>query len=480
MEIITVISGILTLLFGVLSILLWRFRPEELKSFLGINRRIKPKPFTYGNDDFAHDTIRYRFRNILNELDNYYEDAVAKIYNGEELREMIQKRPFSYDKCMSVRFKEPETLLKQLSKEEQNQLISLYNSYQSTDKTNRDVFIEAPFINVEHFFYYYILDVFYGLPKEVQSYMSDNENGLMDPYKLKKKKSIKDDIGGDYSFILECLEIIGKFDSTYRQDTLNKIVKLSLDTNSCDLSQLGGKTIHHLLPQNVYPYEKSSFVDYFLKEGGKGNAEILPKMVVNYLVDNGSVEFFSDLTFAFVALNLPNIKEVNFYVNKLPIFVSDVIGNDYPHLMKTIRTCVEGLHIDKDKRDAYIKSLDKINKLVENGKINIISDFVWNMPTAYRDLDIAHKGVLKQENAVLIIKGDLNFRRLVDDKNWFYTKSLENISKEFISSSTLVIRSFKSDLVLDYKYKRYWDNNKKNRYWRENGEYGTIRFLPKK
>ena len=443
------------------------------------NKKFKPKPFTYEKDDFAHDTIRYRFRNILHELDNYYEDAVAQIYKGDELRDMIHKRPFSYDTCMETRFCKPETLMNKLSEDDQKELGNLYKAYLPTDKTNKAVFKEAPFIDAEHFYYFYILNVFFGLPKGIQEYMSDGNREVMDPYKLKKRKSIEDDVKGSYSYILVCLERINTFKSEYRRDILEKIVKLSLDTNSCDLSQLGGKNIHPIPEQNVFPNNTTGFVDYFLKEGGKGDEKTEPKLIVNYLVDNGSVEFFSDLTFAFDALQLPYVKEVNFYVNKLPIFVSDVIEDDYSYMMETIRRCINKELLCADgKKKEYNSSLNKIEKMVESGRIKIKPGFIWNTPTEYRVLAKNNSEVFRQQNSVLIIKGDLNYRRLAGDKDWYYKKNLEKITQDFLGCPTLVIRSFKSDLVVDYNYKQIKKNNKDNRYWRENGEYGTIRFLP--
>jgi hypothetical protein len=457
--------------------------PENLKEFFKYNRWTKPKQFNYKNDDFAHDTIRYRFRNILYELNNYYEDAVTKNYEGKELRDMIQIRPFSYDTCMEKRFALPEVLMKKLTKEEQHELENLYSTYLPTDKSNKAVFEEAPFIITEHFFYYYILDVFYSQPEKIQEYMSDGKRSIMDPYKLKKRKSIEDDIKGTKSYIFECLEIIKAFDKTFEQNTLKDIVKLSLDTNSCDLSQLGGKTFHSIPEQNIYPNEKSNFVDYIRKEGGKGSKETASTMVINYLVDNSSVEFFSDLTFAFVVLKMANVKEVNFHVNKLPIFVSDVIEDDYNHIMETIRHCIKQLQVSNDKKEEYNTSLKKIKELVKTKRINIKPDFIWNMPTEYQTLANEGNDIFRQQNAVLIIKGDLNYRRLAGDKMWSYKKRLSRITRNFLECPTLVIRSFKSDIVLDYSFNQLKKKNNKNnnndRYWRENGEYGVIRFLPK-
>lgn len=476
---ISIISTGITLIsigFGVVS---WHYRPEELKLRFG-RKKNNPKPFTYKDDDFAHDTIRYRFRNILHELNNYYEDAVTKIYKGEELREMIQKRPFSYDTCMEKRFEKPEVLMKKLSKDDQIELEKVYKQYPSNDRTNKAVFREAPFIDSEHFFYYYILNVFYGLPIEIQEYMSDGHRDVMDPYKLKKKKSIEDDVKGVKSYILDCLNIIGSFKNKYNQEALRNVVRLSLDTNSCDLSQLGGKTIHPLPEENIYPSERVAFVEYFDKESGKGSEDTDPKIVVNYLVDNGSVEFFSDLTFAFVVLNMANVKEVNFYVNKLPIFVSDVVEDDFTYMVETIKRCLDNLQVEDAKKAEYCSCLAKLEELVNMKRINIKPGFIWNMPTEYRALANDGCDLFRQQNSVLVIKGDLNYRRLAGDKMWSYKKRLSKITQDFLECPTLVIRSFKSDLVLDYSFSRYRKNNKNddNRYWRENGEYGVIRFLP--
>ena len=114
------------------------------------------------------------------------------------------------------------------------------------------------------------------------------------------------------------------------------------------------------------------------------------------------------------------------------------------------------------------------------------------MPTGYSEL---FKKNYKEElrniftggingNDLLIIKGDLNYRRTVGDIVTYPKKDFAKRIKDYIKCPVLVIRSFKSNVILlgsryykptvfetDYKYD-YGGMD-----WRTEGKAGVIQFL---
>lgn len=474
----------------------------------GFDKYLVKHMFTYNNDSFAHDTIRYRFREIMYTLNNYYEEAVVKLSKGKsekELMDLIKNRPFSYSKMMKDDFSEPKSLFAFLKKNDyfdDNDKTVLEDFYSECRNKKDNIkgsnygayFSDLPFIDAEHVFYFYILDTFYGLNDDIKKYMSDNTfpDYIPDPYKKKKRKAIEDDLckglpndensEEEHSSILECLKIIielnkileGHSDkgmkSTKTDEKLKEITNLSLYSNTNDLSQLRDRVRKVIDNNSIYPNN----LEYFLK-----CIKLLKKDTkVNYLVDNSGVEFFSDLTFAYVLIQVSNINKVSLLINKLPIFVSDVIESDYEHMINIVEKYL------KNKKnnipDDYLKALELIKDKIKEKQIELHSDFNWNMPTSY---DImaknGYKEVFTESNSILIIKGDLNYRRLVTDKNWHYSDDILEHT-DYIECPTLVVRSIKSDLVIDYDKKgkkKYTEWEKKDKYWRENGEYGVIRFI---
>lgn len=496
----------ISLSFNVYS--LWEKIKIRYKSWRKTNGR---HMLSYHEDGFAHDTIRYRFREIMHSLNNHYEDAC------KELKIPEFKRPFSYSVMLKTDFHRPKNLLNSI--EENNRIIlnEFYSKCESnfdTIKKFGDVFEELPFIDVEHLFYFYLLDIFYGFDICIQEKMSDNiKCEILDPYKLKKKEAIIKDLEKglskednknkspkdekkEESSILKCLDLINKFDKSTEsepikrikyddvKEILTKITLISLDSNTNDLSQLSDRRCQNISKERIFPYEIEKFSDLIWS--------IKEETEINYLVDNSGVEFFADLTFAYVLLQMQSINNVILHINKLPVFVSDVIESDYEHMMGLVEKIVNNIdnknkEISETKQNAddnntqpgYGKALKKIQDLVKEEKIKIVSNFIWNMPTPYKELRKKDdRDVFSKPNSILIIKGDLNYRRLVEDKNWKYNKKIENFT-QYIECPTLVVRSIKSNLVLDFKESEYNKLQKTDKYWKENGEYGVIRFIKK-
>lgn len=465
---------------------------------------------SYKNDDFAHDTIRYRFRDILYKLNNFYKDVVLSLYsnslNEEFVMEKVKEVPFDYKKMLKAEFSLPTVLLNNLDKESKDILKNFYSKIDAKDTTYGTIFPQKPFIEVEHVFYFYILNIFYGLDKDIQSAMSNNmiENGIADPYKMDKERAIIEDLnkglpmklinfGNDLDDVLEELEnnhncssilkclgiiivleklIIAQKENGVDWNKIDKILEiitfLSLESNTNDLSQLSDGRRKPIDKNDVYPNNLEDFTNHIrnLKE----------KTQVNYLIDNSGVEFFTDLTFAYVLIRVSPINQITLHINKLPVFVSDVIASDYLHMMNLVDN-----YIIEKKLNDYEDAIELIKNKKKNGEILIRPDFIWNMPTPYKDLAENYTEIFSSKKSILIIKGDLNYRRLIEDKNWNFKEKITKFVKGYISCPTLLVRSIKSDLIIDF-YEKQGQNKKKkweekDKYWKEYGEYGVIRFI---
>ena len=441
------------------------------------------QPFTYKNDVFARDTIRYRFRNTLHDLNDFYEDAIfklikegsTKVSSGDSI-----KRPFSYEAFSNDLFQKPMTLRAMLSDEAGRLFDAFYDQSYSCylGRKNKDFMTEAPFIDVEHHYYFYILNKYYLLDSEIQEKISSVKAPVYnDPYKRKKTRSITKDLeygDGDpkeFSRILWGLSMLVKYHNAgtpEKKKILVEVIQMALNSNSYDLSQLNGRAGHILNPDKCKFDEIEDFAKFIL-------VGIDNKMELNYLVDNSGVEFFSDLCLACILLS-ESVSKVYFHVNVLPIFVSDVIEDDFEHMVGIVERYIENV-IDTDKKIIYSEGLKMIKQMFVNQQAEMVPSFIWNMPTPYKKVE---SNIFSERHSILIVKGDLNYRRLAEDNNWSYSKKLESLTKKYISCPTLVIRCFKSDLVLDYKWKDYRRNMKEDPDWRGGGEYGVVRFLNKK
>lgn len=497
-----------------LSIVTWMIPSPREWLAENTKRKGRNQPFTYKNDTFARDTIRYRFRNTLHDLNDHYEDAFFKSLNNSGSVSCLGTdriaRPFSYDTFTDSIFKKPEKLRSMLSSSDASLFDIFYDEkYKNYLEKKNVVFIkEAPFIDVEHHYYFYILDKYYSLDSAIQDEIASfickkpgddnsyycyrdiyyainknlkdiNDSTFKDPYKKEKTAAVFKDLSlgkedsNDFSRIIDGLDKLVDYfhagGNPERKKYLSEIIKLSLNSNSYDLSQLNGRVGHILNPAKCKVSDIDEFIEYIF--GLKNSVNL------NYLVDNSGVEFFSDLCLARILLN-ESVNHVVFHVNVLPIFVSDVISGDEVHLISAVESFL-GTIEDKKKRDKYEEGLALIKEMFDGDSptAELRPSFIWNMPTPYCE---TNNSVFSEENSILIVKGDLNYRRLVKDNYWRYSRSLESLTKYYIKCPALVIRCFKSDLVLDYKWKDYNKNRKEDPDWRGSGKYGVVRFIRNK
>lgn len=498
----------------------WFNISDYFKRFLGTAVHI-----TYKNDSFAKDTIKYRFRNILHDLNDGYEEAMVTLrpmiidglqkkgYSLEDAREIWNKcvltRPLAIDAYYGGSFKEPDYDViiphDKHFNEDKQLLARFYKNYVGTFEDNKSFMEAAPFIDVEHAFYYYILDklgrplpgdikipndIYEELNKAITHEMSCNyvTGNVFDPYKSKKRKSIEDDIsigirsGEDRkksSRILLGLEAVTEINNNKynTSDLLEDILNRSLDSNTYDLSQLKGMEWNETKADDEDKKGITDVIEYLTSPKNKQERN------VNYLVDNAGVEFFVDLLLGYCLLKDPNIRinKVVYHVNVLPIFVSDVIGNDLEFTLKVIKDFISSsTTIEVSRKDCYLNALASIEKIFKDGLAHIEPDFIWNMPTAYNNISRKKDIFMKNQDNVdlLIVKGDLNYRRLCGDMTWSYKTKLEKLTK-YIQCPTLVIRSFKSNLVIDYDRVKYHRHSEEDTDWKTGGKYGVIAFMKK-
>lgn len=435
------------------SVLYWLIKRLKIK-----NKKDKCPTIRYKNDNFARETIKYRLKNIVMNLEKKYEEMpdYSRFTNSVFSLEFLNNGVFS--RFHNDLFKEWKKSLEQ------------YNGGKIST-----FFINAPFIDVEHYFYYYILD-------KVNSQQTINEGNFIDPFLDAKIASIKSDYCNESikhkSKIKELLNLgiqIKECIGDQRQkDNIIELLKLNLSANSTDLSQLF--------------WEQFSSVTSIIDDGEIFWEEFVSDLHnvnrINVLVDNFGIEFLADIIMGYYFIlkkGRDSSIEIVYHVNELPVFVSDVKRGDDQVLFKVLTELI------KDNAQ-YKYLLEDINHFIQNGKIKFKSDFFWNMPSRYDTIaqsKYKKSGYLSEVksiftgNDLLIIKGDLNYRRMVGDKNYNPQKKIEKFIK-YISCPVLIIRSFKSNVTLLGKsYNNVVENKNIEQDWQSNGKYGVIQYINK-
>jgi hypothetical protein len=93
-----------------------------------------------------------------------------------------------------------------------------------------------------------------------------------------------------------------------------------------------------------------------------------------------------------------------------------------------------------------------------------------NAPELYDSIAEAH---------LVIIKGDLNYRKLLADINWEPTTIFRIALNFFLPTNLCSLRTVKADLICGLTPGHYEDLWEKDEKWMSTGQYGTIQFVSK-
>jgi hypothetical protein len=245
------------------------------------------------------------------------------------------------------------------------------------------------------------------------------------------------------------------------EERLSALVTCSLWGNRVDLS------LFHIaeISRRRDPFEKT---DRLLIDHTRRLVELLANAGrVDFILDNGGQELVCDLL---LALDLVGAgKTVRFHAKKHPFYVSDAQGKD-------VRAAITALEEDRDT--ALSEAGGALSASAAGGKLVIDDHFFWNGPSHYPDLPRALARGLRRSDLV-ILKGDVNYRRLLSDVKWEPGTPMEEVASYF-PAPFAVLRTMKSEAVVDLRAEAVAALDREDPQWRVNGERGMIRVVERR
>lgn len=197
-----------------------------------------------------------------------------------------------------------------------------------------------------------------------------------------------------------------------------KLLKLNLWGNRCDLSITSGKQVKPTgdALDLVVSLEDNLLIDasndiWQSLQAGKGEG------VVEIVFDNAGYELYTDLILAEYIIDQGLAKKVRFNVKAIPWFISDVMVHDYHWTLDYLAGQPETELGDLGK---------KLKRYTDEGKFEVAPlEHFWTSPYEfYRMAEVQPALYERLSQAQLVIfKGDLNYRKLLGDFNWDYTES---------------------------------------------------------
>lgn len=242
------------------------------------------------------------------------------------------------------------------------------------------------------------------------------------------------------------------------EERLAKTLHFNLWGNRIDLSlsnvaQKGtGASDEHLLTDHT-----AAAVDDLLRSGEAGRA-------VHVIMDNAGTEEAMDFVLADLLLESGVADEVVLHVKLLPVLVSDVIAADIHLLLKKM----------SDRGDAAARLAGRLESAMAAGRLRVVPDAFWN--TDARLWELPRRLTKSFEGAAMVVgKGDVNYRRSTDDAVWTLETTLDEAVGSF-PAPLLLLRTLKSDTLVDVPTDRARKLDREEPDWRTNGSYGVIQY----
>ncbi|KAH0544417.1 hypothetical protein FGG08_001444 [Glutinoglossum americanum] len=189
---------------------------------------------------------------------------------------------------------------------------------------------------------------------------------------------------------------------------------------------------------------------------------------VDVVLDNAGFELFVDLILAGYLLSSDLATTIVLYPKSIPWFVSDVIPSDFAHLLSALADpqlfystpSEEDILANRTPPPLSDKEVDNLAFLFErlrdfhvDGKLVIRGNRFWTQPGSYWRLPGTQQALMEdlRQSELVILKGDLNYRKLTGDAMWPPTTPFQTAIGPLGPGSgvrTLALRTCKADVVV--------------------------------
>ncbi|MBN8618084.1 MAG: DUF89 family protein [Anaerolineae bacterium] len=186
---------------------------------------------------------------------------------------------------------------------------------------------------------------------------------------------------------------------------------------------------------------------------------------IHFIADNTGTELALDLALADALLD-HGVTRVVFHLKIHPTFVSDATVSDMYILLAAMAS--------EEYGDEIAQLARRLRAALDTGRLRLAPDFFWNSSYALADLPARLKALFAPA-ALVINKGDLNYRRLLGDVLWPATTPFAQVTAHF-PAPLLALRTLKSDPIVGLPHGLAEHLDAQDHRWRVNGRRGVLQF----
>ncbi|XP_073987264.1 damage-control phosphatase ARMT1-like isoform X2 [Rhodnius prolixus] len=272
-----------------------------------------------------------------------------------------------------------------------------------------------------------------------------------------------------YLFEKEILDATRVMELTQLQSEFCLLTKISLWGNRIDLSlKVDGEVSEDIL-NKITEWDEYLLVDDSPKIFSTLCSTDNSDKIVDIVTDNDGVEILCDLCLADLLVTRFHVKKVNFRVKPIPWFVSDVIPRDFQQVISSVACHHDEIYESMGKR---------WQKYLDTGVWAVLSDQYWCLGKTYPEMCVEDPFLYSelQASSLIIMKGDLNYRKLLSDINWEPTTPFSKVVGNFQPAPLIVLRTCKADLICGLKPGQAEKVSQKDPDWLTAGNYGIMQY----
>jgi len=187
---------------------------------------------------------------------------------------------------------------------------------------------------------------------------------------------------------------------------------------------------------------------------------------LDFVNDNVGMELLFDLALADFLLLQGWVQGVVFHLKDRPFFVSDGMPKDVQATISLLQAVP----------DPALQELGaRLRGHLAAERLLLQDDSFWTSSLTFRHLPPSLRAELARSDLV-ILKGDVNYRRLLDDRHWPYTTRMEEIVTYF-PAPFLVLRTLKGEIMVGLEPGQAEALAAEDSTWLINGRRGIIQLV---
>jgi uncharacterized protein with ATP-grasp and redox domains len=310
--------------------------------------------------------------------------------------------------------------------------------------------LDIPWYFAESFFYLRLLIAFGYYDGGV------NPRRARDPFQILKDGEMTSP-GGGLEFARRLTGLLGDIRD---EDRLPLLLRSALWGNRADLSTFG------ILPEHRRGALSVEEADLVLNDTKAVGRALSRSLEISMILDNSGPELVSDLILSAHLLREDPGRRITLHLKRAPFFVSDAMVKDAEAVISAFA----------NNGDPGLRRIgNSLREEVSRGRLVLCDHFFWNGPLHFTRFPTEIAEGLSASDLV-IIKGDANYRRILEDRKWPAWTRMEEVAFYF-PAPFAVLRTMKSEIVVDVPKKKAGLLDKADPDWLTNGRRGIIRFV---